>query len=156
MLALLYYFYTIHYVGDSFVLRSEYHLIAVYLAVMIGYFIAKGLLYTLVNKVFFGSKKNRQWFKTMLFISSMEGVILLPAVLLQAYFGMSEKSVIIYFIIVLFFVKILTFFKCYAVFFRTNVVKLQIILYFCALEIVPLLAFWGALDFVANSLKIIF
>lgn len=57
MLALLYYFYTIHYVGDSFVLRSEYHLIAVYLAVMIGYFIAKGLLYTLVNKVFFGSKK---------------------------------------------------------------------------------------------------
>ena len=92
----------------------------------------------------------------MLFISSMEGVILLPAVLLQAYFGMSEKSVIIYFIIVLFFVKILTFFKCYAVFFRTNVVKLQIILYFCALEIVPLLAFWGALDFVANSLKIIF
>ena len=156
MLALLYYFYTIYYVGDSFMVPSEYHLIAIYLATMIGYFMVKGLLYTLVNIVFFSSKKNRQWIKTKLFISSMEGVMLLPAVLLQAYFGMSERSVIIYFIFVLFFVKILTFFKGYVVFFRSNVVKLQIILYFCALEIVPLLAFWGALDFVANSLKIIF
>ena len=156
MLALLYYFYTIYYVGDSFMLPSEYHLIAIYLATMIGYFMVKGLLYTLVNIVFFSSKKNRQWIKTKLFISSMEGVMLLPAVLLQAYFGMSERSVIIYFIFVLFFVKILTFFKGYVVFFRSNVVKLQIILYFCALEIVPLLAFWGALDLVTNSLKIIF
>ena len=94
--------------------------------------------------------------KTKLFMSSMEGVVFLPAVLLQAYFDMTEKNVVIYFIIVLIIVKILTFFKCYVAFFRRNVVKLQIILYFCALEMVPLLAFWGALDFVTNSLKINF
>ena len=86
----------------------------------------------------------------------MEGIVLFPAVLLQTYFGMSERNVIIYFVIVLFLVKIVTFFKCYIVFFRRNVVKLQIILYFCALEIVPLLAFWGALDYMAKSLKINF
>ena len=156
LLSLLYYFYTIHFIGETFVLQSQYNLIAVYLVLMIIYFLAKGLLYTVVNNVFFDGKINRHWLKTKLFISSMEGIVLFPAVLLQAYFDISEKNVIIYFVFVLIIVKILTFFKCYVVFFRRNVVKLQIILYFCALEIVPLLAFWGALDFVANSLKIIF
>ncbi len=156
MLSLLYYFYTIHFIGETFVLQSQYLLIAIYLLLMIGYFVIKYMLYTLVNRVFFDGKRNRQWIKTKLFISSMEGMILFPAVLLQVYFDMSERNVIIYFVIVLIFVKMMTFFKCYVVFFRRNVVKLQIILYFCALEMVPLLAFWGALDIVAKSLKIIF
>ena len=156
MLALLYYFYTIHFIGDSFILQSQYHLIAIYLVMMVCYFVVKWLMYSLVNRVFFDSKRNRHWVKTKLLISSIEGMVLFPAVLLQAYFNMSEQNVIIYFIIVLIFVKILTFFKCYVVFFRRNVFELQIILYFCALEMVPLLAFWGALDYVANSLKIIF
>ena len=154
LLSLLYYFYVIHFVGDTFILNSQYLLIAIYLVMMVSYFMAKWWLYTLVNTVFFGSKKNRHWLKTILFISSMEGAVFLPAVLLQAYFDMTEKNVVIYFIIVLIFVKILTFFKCYVAFFRRNVVKLQIILYFCALEMVPLLAFWGALDYVTDSLKI--
>ena len=156
LLSLLFYFYTIHYIGDTFVLESQYHLIAVYLVLMIVYFTAKVILYSVVNSVFFDSKRKQHWFKTLLFISSMEGLILFPAVLLQTYFDMSEENVILYFTIVLFFVKILTFFKCYVVFFRRNVVKLQIILYFCALEMVPLLAFWGALDYVTDSLKINF
>ena len=154
LLSLLYYFYVIHFVGDTFILNSQYLLIAIYLVMMVSYFMAKWWLYTLVNTVFFGSKKNRYWLKTILFISSMEGAVFLPVVLLQAYFDMTEKNVVIYFVIVLIFVKILTFFKCYVAFFRRNVVKLQIILYFCALEMVPLLAFWGALDYVTDSLKI--
>ena len=156
LLSLLYYFYVIHFVGDTFILNSQYLLIAIYLVMMVSYFMAKWWLYTLVNTVFFGSKKNRHWLKTILFISSMEGAVFLPAVLLQAYFDVTEKNVVIYFIIVLIFVRILTFFKCYVAFFRRNVVKLQIILYFCALEMVPLLAFWGALDYVTDSLKINF
>ena len=156
LLSLLFYFYTIHYIGDTFVLESQYYLIAVYLVLMIVYFTAKVILYSVVNSVFFDSKRKQHWFKTLLFISSMEGLILFPAVLLQTYFDMSEKNVILYFTIVLFFVKILTFFKCYVVFFRRNVVKLQIILYFCALEMVPLIAFWVTLDIVVKSLKINF
>ena len=156
LFALLYYFYTIHFVAGTFVLQSQYHLIAVYMVMMVAYFIAKGFIYTLVNLVFFGGKKSRQWMKTKLFMSSMESVVFLPAVLLLAYSNMTEENIVIYFVVVLIFVKIMTFFKCYVVFFRRNVVKLQIILYFCALEMVPLLAFWGALDFVTNSLKINF
>lgn len=156
LLSLLFYFYTIHYIGDTFVLESQYHLIAVYLVLMIVYFTAKVILYSVVNSVFFDSKRKQHWFKTLLFISSMEGLILFPAVLLQTYFDMSEENVILYFTIVLFFVKILTFFKCYVVFFRRNVVKLQIILYFCALEIVPLFALWGGLLSIVDLFKIKF
>ena len=156
LLSLLYYLYVIHYVGDTFILKSQYFLIAIYMVMMVGYFTVKWWLYTFVNTVFFGSKKNKHWLKAKLFISSMEGVVFLPVLLLQAYFDITEKNVVIYFVVVLIFVKILTFFKCYVAFFRRNVVKLQIILYFCALEMVPLLAFWGALDYVTDSLKINF
>ena len=156
LLALLYYFYVIHFVAQTFILQSQYHLIAIYMGMMVSYFVAKGLIYTLVNLVFFGSKKNRHWMKTKLYMTSMEGLVFLPAVLLLAYSNMTEENIVVYFVVVLIFVKILTFFKCYVVFFRRNVVKLQIILYFCALEMVPLLTFWGALDFVTSSLKINF
>ena len=156
LLALLYYFYVLRFVGDTFILSSQYYLIAVYGGMMVAYFLAQVFIYTLVNVVFFDGKRNRHWLKSKLFIYSMEGIVFMPAVLLQAYFGVTEKNVVIYFVIVLIFVKLLTFFKCYVAFFRRNVVKLQIILYFCALEMVPLLAFWGALDFVTDHLKINF
>ena len=156
MLSLLYYLYTIHLNGDNFILRSQYHLIAIYMVMMIGYFVISWILYSVVNSVFFDGKRNKHWMKIKLFISSMEGIVMFPAVLLQAYFNMSDQNVIIYVVIVLFFVKLWSFFKCYVVFFRRNVFELQIILYFCAIEMVPLLAFWGALGYVTDSLIINF
>ena len=155
-LALLFYFYTFTHFSDTFILSSQYYLIAIYLAMMVGYFLVKSLLYTLVNLTFFGGKKNGQWMKSLLFITSLEGVLLFPAVVLQAYFSTAGQNVEIYFIVVLIIVKILTIFKCYTIFFKQNVVRLQIILYFCTLEMIPLLAFWGALVITANHLKINF
>ena len=156
LIALLYYFYTLHYYGETFALTTQYHLIAVYLAMVVVYFLVKIMLYSIVNMVFFDGKNNRQWVKALLFIISMEGVLLFPAVILWAYFNLTLQNVVIYFVVVLIIVKILTFYKCYLIFFRRNVVKLQIILYFCTLEIIPLLAFWGTLVITANSLKINF
>jgi len=92
----------------------------------------------------------------MLFLTSAEGIALFPIVMLRAYFDLSMQNVVIYFIIVLLIVKILTFYRAFVIFFRRNVVSLQIILYFCALEMVPLLALWGTLVFTANNLKINF
>ena len=156
LLALLFYFYTINHFGDTFVLDSLYYLIAIYLAIVISYFVFKTLLYSLINIVFFDGKRNGQWIKSWLFITSIEGTLLFPLVILQAYFGLSQENVEYSFVFVLSIVKIMTIYKEYAIFFKRNVVKLQIILYFCTLEIVPLLAFWGALMFTANSLKINF
>lgn len=55
------------------------------------------------------------------------------------------KTIIYYVLAVVFLVKLLSFYKCYVIFFRQNGIFLQIILYFCALEIVPLATLWGDL-----------
>jgi hypothetical protein len=156
LLSLLFYFYTLHYIGETFVLKSQYHLIVIYMVIIACYMLFKTMVQTLVNMVFFDGKKSIQWIKAMLFITSVEGIVLFPVVILRAYFDLSIQNVVIYFIIVLLIVKILTIFKAFVIFFHRNVVSLQIILYFCALEMVPLLALWGTLVFTANNLKIIF
>ncbi len=148
------YFYTQNYIGSTFVLDSQYHLIAIYFSMFAGYFILKGLLYLIVDSVLLDGKKNLQWMKALLFITSTEGVLLLPVVLLQVYFDLEIQNVVIYFISVLILVKILTFYKCYFIFFRKADAILQIILYFCALEVVPIAALWGALVITGNHLKI--
>jgi hypothetical protein len=156
LIALLFYFYTLNFIGNTFVLRSQYTLISIYLGITIAYFLLKMGYYAMVNLVFFGSKKNKQWIKTWLFIVSVEGVLFFPAVLLGGYFEMDVNWMAFYVILSCIIVKLLTIYKVYMIFFRRNVVRLQIFLYFCTLEIVPLLTFWGALVLTANSLKINF
>ena len=57
---------------------------------------------------------------------------------------------------VLIFIKILTIYKTYVIFFNQKALYLQIILYFCALEMVPLLSLWGGLAVIVNHLRVIF
>jgi hypothetical protein len=94
--------------------------------------------------------------KSFLFITSLEGALLFPLVVLHAYFNLSLDHVVFCFLVVLSIVKMLTIYRTFVIFFRRNVVQLQIILYFCTLEILPLLAFWSALEITAFSLKINF
>lgn len=156
LFSLLQYIYTIQHIGDTFILASQYHLIAIFFGMYAGYFLMRGAVYTAVNAVFFGVRKNMQWLKALLFITSMEGLALFPAVLLRVYFSSTVQSVATYVIIVLALTKILTFYKCYLIFFKRLDGYLQIILYFCALEIVPAAALWGALVMTGNYLKINF
>ena len=154
LLSILFYFYTLNFIGETFLLDSQYHLIAVFLGMTVVYYLVKTMLYAIVNNVFFDGKKNRQWMKSFLFITSIEGVSLFPLVVVWTFFDISIQNAVIYVVIVISIVKILELFKCFLIFFRQNVVKLQIILYFCTLEIIPMLLFWGVLVFTANSLKI--
>ena len=156
MFSTLYYFYSLHYHGDAYVLSSQYYLILIVWAIFLLYFLVKMGLYSFVNIVFFDSKKNGRWVKSLLFVIGLEGLLAFPAVVMGPYFDLPIRKVEYYFVIVLILVKLMTFYKCYIIFFRQNVVGLQIILYLCALEIVPLLALWGVLDLTANSLKINF
>lgn len=53
-------------------------------------------------------------------------------------------------------VKILTFYKSFTIFFSQSNVHLQIILYFCALELMPIVTSWGILEMIASYLNINF
>ncbi len=156
LLSLFQFFYTQQTIGDTFILPSQHLLIAIFFGMWAGYFAVRALLYTMVNTVFFGIGKNREWLQTLLFVTSIEGVALFPVVLVQVYFGLSLESVYICTLSILLLSKILVFYKCFSIFFRHCGGFLQIILYFCALEIVPLAALWGALIQAGNYLEINF
>ncbi|NPD91052.1 DUF4271 domain-containing protein [Prevotella sp. PMUR] len=154
--AVIQYFLTLRYIGVTFVLSSDYQLIGVYLVCVAAYFLLKWLLYSFVNIVFFNSKINLQWVKAWLFLTAFEGILLFPIVLLQIYFDLDVQYTMIYFIIVLIFVKLLTFYKSCIIFLRQKVLFLQIILYFCALEMVPLALLFGFMVAIGNYLNVNF
>lgn len=154
LLALLQYFYTQHYIATTFTLASQYQLIAIFFGVNMAYFVVKALLYHAVNLVFFDSRRSIQWLNASLLVVGLEGVALLPLVLLQVYFNLSMQNVAIYFIFILVLSKILTFYKSFLIFFRREAAFPQIILYFCTLEIVPLAALGGIVVLIGNCLKI--
>ena len=154
LLAMAYFFYIKTYVANTFAFSEEYMFIGLVFLVILAYSIMKYPLYSLVNYTLFSGKNNGQWMYTMLLLSAIEGTLLFPAILFQSFFDASPKNIIIYTIIVFFLVKILTFYKCFVIFFRKKGLFLQIILYLCTLEIIPLLALWGGLEIITNALTI--
>ena len=156
LLAITYYFYITHYVADTFVLDAPYELIGIFFGVFVAYSAFKILLYKAINLIFFRSKKSKQWTWTFTFITALEGIALFPAVILQVYFNLPMQNVVYYFIFVLILTKILTFYKCWIIFFRQISDFLQIILYLCALEIIPLLSLGGILVLITDQLKVNF
>ena len=74
----------------------------------------------------------------------------------MSYFDLSVQNAVAYVAFVTVLVKISLFYKSFILFFRQKVFFLQIILYFCALEIMPLLSLWGVLVQIVEQLKINF
>ncbi len=145
LIALAGYLFVTDRIAQTFVLANDFQLVALLFAAMIGYYGAKSLLLTVVNNVFFGSKKNIQYIKDSLFLGATMSVLLFPVVMLMIYFDLSVQNAIYFFGIVLIMVKILTFYKAWAIFFRQKGGVLQTFLYFCTLEVTPLLVFCGVM-----------
>ena len=130
--------------------------VAVFAAAFALFFLLKDLLYEIVNGVLFGSKKSIQWRQSFLFLTTLEGAMMLPMVVALFYFDLPANFAIYGGVVVLFLNKMLTFYKSYNIFFQQNERFLENILYFCALEITPLLAFCGLWMIIVNVLKINF
>ena len=131
-------------------------LLGLYLVVVVGYFSFKALLYQFVNWVFFDVKKIEQWNKSQLFVTAMLGLAFAPILLLMVYGNVSPQIMLIVALVVAVLAKILTFYKCYLIFFGRIGAFLQIFLYFCALELVPLMGFAAMAVALNNNLKINF
>lgn len=154
--ALLCFIYVHERVADTFILDTQYHLILIFLGCFVAYFLLKGALYSIVNWTFFDKKKNEQWMKSQLFLTAMTGLLLFPFVMLLSYFNFSLQSAIVSVGVVLIFVKILTLYKSIVIFFRQKAAFMQFFLYFCTLEIIPLLGLAATLTLIVDKLKINF
>ena len=154
LFAIIAYFYIRYNVAETFSLSSNHLLILIFFGILATYFGLKALLAWFVNWVFFNSRANAFWQKSTLFLNSIEGLLLFPMVMVMAYFGISSHTVNLYTLGVVILVKFLLLYRCYVIFFKKIGAFLQIILYFCALEIIPLLMLFGTLSMMVNYLKI--
>lgn len=152
--SVLSFLYTRDTVGDVFMLPSLYHLMLIFFAVYVGYFVLKELIYGAVNGIFFGKSVTSRWFRMHIFVVSAEGVALFPLVMFQAYFDLPLQNAVIYVGLVIILVRILLAYKAYVMIFKQKSLVLQIILYLCALELMPLLTLWGVLVMIVDCLKI--
>ena len=154
-LALLYFLYIKATVSDTFIVE-QYQVIGCFAAVIFAYFILKIPLYSLVNATFFDKKKTQQWLKSYLVLTSVEGLLIYPAILLVTYFDFQLEYAMSYTLSIIALGKLLSFYKTYLIFFKQNGNFLQNILYFCALETMPLIGLWGFLVMISSFLKINF
>lgn len=142
---------------DNYTFTVEYYeMIGIYALIFLGYFFLKFILYQIVDLTFFDGKKNKQWKHSFLLLISLESILLIPLVLFAAFFNLTVHTGIIYTISLLVLIKLLTLYKTFIIFFKQTSVFLQIILYFCALEIVPLSLLWSGLELTNSLLKINF
>lgn len=140
----------------TFMQGSQLKVIGAFTAVFLAYFIFKRIVFGIVDWVFFSSKNNDRWIETLVFLTAAEGILLFPMMLLQVYFDISLQATVIYALCIIILVKLLSFYKSYSIFFKRGRQYVQNILYFCALELVPLLALAGILRITGNYLKVIF
>lgn len=155
LLAILYYFYANTGSASTFLLPGEL-MLGVYVAIFLGYYVLKFLLYGVVNTTFFGSKKNLQYLHSYLFLTSVAGALLFPLVLLVVYFGVTVQTAIVYIAVLFVFVKLLQAYKSYIIFFKSFGGILQLFLYFCTLEVMPVLMLFGAIELTGMYLKVNF
>lgn len=154
VLALVFFSYSNEYISETYITKSEYALMGIFLADIVGCGIAELLLHTTVSNVFFDKERRSQWTTTKLFAWSLQGICLMPVLMLVAYFGLDTDNAIIYTLIVIVLVKIILFYKAFQIFFGKIGDFLQFFLYLCTLEIIPALILWGVLLITANNLKV--
>lgn len=155
-IGILYYLLSRFALGNDYSQMSQLKVIGIFSLILVGYFAVKKLVYHIVGWTFFSAKNNDQWSKAWLFLTAAEGVLLYPILLVQIYFGLPLQIAGIWAALIIILVKLLSLYKCYAIFFKHGGGIVQNILYFCALELMPLLALVGILQITGNYLKVNF
>lgn len=148
--------YVQHFVSDTYMLDTQYHLMGIFLVLLLGYKLLKLICYFIVNNVFWNGKHNLQYVYARLFIGCIESVSLLLVVLVRIYFELNIISTTFCVIFVLAIAKLLSFYKCYVIFFKQKGGFFHFFLYLCTLEIIPLAVLGTTVLMAANILKVNF
>lgn len=101
---------------------------------------------------FFDKERNNYWIQTYFDLVSGISFLLFPVMLLIIYFNLGIQTSKVLIVFLLLFAKILLFYKSIRNFFKHVYGFLHFILYFCALEIIPLILFWKGITYINNIL----
>lgn len=146
LFALLFFYYISQQATNpSLSITTSHLLIASYTIIIWLYGVAKVLLYRYVNWIFFDKRQQSSWNKSYFFLTSTEGVLFFPFILIMIFHHISIGSMTLYICILFGFVKLCLSYKTFLTFFANSHGFLHFITYLCALEIVPIYALWQAL-----------
>ena len=135
---------------------SSLLLLGIYVGFCLAYFLLKWLLYMFLGWTFFDKNKTNIWMESYSALIYYLGFALFPFVLFLVYFDLSLTNLVIIGSIILIFTKILMFYKWIKLFFHQFSGLFLLILYFCALEIVPCLLLYQGMIQMNNILLIKF
>ena len=135
---------------------SSLLLLGIYVGFCLAYFLLKWLLYMFLGWTFFDKNKTNIWLESYSALIYYVGFALFPFVLFLVYFDLSLTNLVIIGSIILIFTKILMFYKWIKLFFHQFSGLFLLILYFCALEIVPCLLQYQGMIQMNNILLIKF
>ena len=135
---------------------SSLLLLGIYVGFCLAYFLLKWLLYMFLGWTFFDKNKTNIWLESYSALIYYVGFALFPFVLFLVYFDLSLTNLVIIGSIILIFTKILMFYKWIKLFFHQFSGLFLLILYFCALAIVPCLLLYQGMIQMNNILLIKF
>ena len=138
------YSYLIDHSTESFRLFSPYLLLGL-ICCFIVFVLLKSFLQSVVNWVFFDKMRNANWIKTYYNIYIWSGLLLLPIVLLVVLGNLSLNIFSYWICLVVIIMKIVLFFNCFNNFFKNFHGCFHLILYLCALEILPDVLLWKSI-----------
>lgn len=135
---------------------SPHLLLGVYVAVCLLYLCLKWMLYSFLGWVFFDKNKTDVWLESYSTLLYYLGFSLFPFVLFLVYFDLNVGFLVSIGLGLVIFTKILMFYKWLKLFSSNIYGVLLLILYFCALEIVPCLILYRGIIWLNNVLIIKF
>lgn len=117
-------------------------LLGMYVGISLLYLFFKWLLYSFLGWIFFDGSTTSLWIESYSTLLYYLGLALFPCVLFIVYFGLSLQITVIIGLFLLLSTKILILYKWVKLFCNNLYGGLLLILYFCALEIIPCLVLY--------------
>lgn len=137
---------------DVFNQVSPYKILGVSTGICCLYYLLKIGVCSFVNRIFFTRDKCERWQEAYLLTVLALGTSLFPVALLVVYFDLSLHALVVLTFTLLAIDKLLLLYKTYRIFFSYTLGWVHLILYFCTLEVTPLLILWRALTYANNYL----
>lgn len=131
---------------------SPYILLGSYIGCWMVYFILKNLLYTFINWIFFDKDSHLLWMDTYSFLLIVESILMYGIIVIGVYFGLMPKNIFYAALSVIIAIKSLLLYKAHQIFFPEIHGSLHLFVYFCTLELVPLLAIARILMWITDLL----
>lgn len=146
--------YTQHEVGFYLFPETPYIMFGAFFLLWIAYFVVKRMMSSFVNWVFFRNEKIFTWTRAYTFLYVVEAMLCLVLALVVEYLPVPHEEVLVFAICLIFLVKILLLFKTYQIFFPKMYGTLHLIVYFCTLELMPLLVMQQILTYTEALLTV--